>query len=246
VKTVTPTQPGRTHTRTHAAPITARRRPLAQTRSTDGQTQPDAARHATAHPTEDGKFSAVVYVSRRIGCIGSVAFAFGRIGMAVLVGGLIDGGLCGPLTPLQRRRWARATIARVIRARKARRAWLTAIERARANFLDAAAVEAGASESKFYSLTALATRESLRSHPRVVEALHRAWSLVQAASRSEPAPTRRPESRASLSFAAYRTMYRKLCTRGSAEPSLRALCRALPQHNHTSTTALHSRWRASL
>ena len=90
----------------------------------------------------------------------------------------------GEASLLQKQREALATIKRVVQKRRAARQFLEAVQKARAAFLDADAIKAGALQGEFYTASALVLRNELRDHPKVQQALKFAWRCVLGASRA--------------------------------------------------------------
>ena len=129
---------------------------------------------------------------------------------------------CAPMDDQAERRQAEVQQAmeildRVFRRRKAQREFAAVVKRARAQFLHAEALAAGAEHGEFYSKAALLVRHRLRHNALVLSALRRAWKFVLAASRSSAAPAVGGEHAPlswrrvpTLQFHAYSVMYRKL------------------------------------
>ena len=102
-------------------------------------------------------------------------------------------------------RRAMGIIQKVVNARRARKALLAAVDRARETFMDKEAIKAGAENGRFYSTIALIVRDGLRSNELVVAALGVAWRCVLAAAEAEQIG-----QRGSLAHESYAKMIRKL------------------------------------
>jgi hypothetical protein len=90
-----------------------------------------------------------------------------------------------------------------LRRRKARRAFLSIIQAAKERFLDERALRAGASGTKWYTMTAMTIREALASDVTVKQRLHEAWTHILEACGVPPEMT-------FISKEQYVTLYRKV------------------------------------
>lgn len=85
---------------------------------------------------------------------------------------------------LEELRRAANIVRKFAKARKVRKAFSDIIDKAREQFLDKKAIEAGAQDGEFYTDLALATRMGLRNDAEVIAALEVAWRVITACQRN--------------------------------------------------------------